>query len=155
MLFKDLKPGYPIFLFSRTNVEVRQGKIVNVTPPHLDTHYGNPTEMVVDITIEDNGQTFTYAFKDSTEVGYTKDLVVSPGRDVILREVEVMKTQSEQALAQVDNHKAIVEKCSQILSEFNPALKERKETEERFSKLEGSVGELKSMMQSLINELKG
>lgn len=155
MLFKDLKTGYPIFLFSRTNVEVRQGKVINVTPPHLDTHFGNPTEMVVDITIEDNGQTSTYAFKDGTEVGYTKDLVVSPGRDAILREVEILKTQSEQALAQVDTHKVIVEKCGQILSEFNPALKERRENEERFSKLENSVGELKDMIKGLVQELKG
>lgn len=155
MLFKDLKTGYPIFLFSRTNVEVRQGKVINVTPPHLDTHYGNPTEMVVDLTVEDNGQTFTYAFKDSTEIGYTKDLVVSPGREAILREVEIMKTQSEQALAQVENHRTVVEKCNHILSEFNPVLKERRENEERFSKLEGSVGELKDIIQSLVKELKG
>lgn len=155
MLFKELKSGYPIFLFDRTNLEVTQGKVVNVSPSHLDTHYGNPTEMVVDLTVDVGGQTTTYTFKDSTEVGYAKNLVISSGRDVILREVEIVKTQAEQALAQVDSHKVAVEKCSQILSEFNPALKEKKETDERFSKLEGSVGELKDMIMGLVKELKG
>lgn len=155
MLFKDLKNGYPIFIFDRTEVKVTQGKVANVGIPHIDSHYGNPTEMVVDVTVENDGQVKTYTFKDGTDTGYVNNLVISTGRDVILREVEALKTQSEQELAKRETYEANVQKCSTILSEFNPVFKEKKENEERFTKLEGSVGELKEMIKSLVKELKG
>lgn len=155
MLFKDLKAGYPIYLFDRNSVEVSTGKVINVSVPHLDCKMGGPTEMVVDVTVEENGQNKTYTFKDGTDVGYANSLIISVEREHILREVEAMKNQSEQALAQVEKHKTSLEKCTTILAEFNPAFKEKKETEERFSKMEGSIEELKDMVKGLFKELKG
>lgn len=155
MLFKDLKNGYPIYIFDRSEVNVSQGKVANVGVPHIDSHYGNPTEMVIDITIEDGGQIKTYTFKDGTETGYVNNFVISTSRDTILREVEALKNQSEQELSKRQVYEANIEKCSTILSEFNPAFKEKKENEERFSNLENSVGELKDMIKSLVKELKG
>lgn len=155
MLFKDLKNGYPIYIFDRSEVKVSQGKVANVGVPHLDSHYGNPTEMVVDVTVDYDGQVKTYTFKDGTDTGYVSNLVISVGRDAILHEVEALKTQSEQELAKQGMYEENLKKCSTILSEFNPAFKEKKENEERFSKLETSVGELKDMLRGLVKELKG
>lgn len=155
MLFKDLKNGYPIYVFDRSVVKVTQGKVANVGIPHLDSHYGNPTEMVVDITVDIDGQVKTYAFKDTTDTGYAGNLVISTVRDVIIHEVEALKTQSEQELSKRTMHEENAKKCTEILAEFNPVFKERKENEERFSKLENSVGELKDMIKGLVKELKG
>lgn len=155
MLFKDLKNGYPVFIFNRAEVKVSQGKVANVGVPHLDSHYGNPTEMVIDVTIENDGQVQTYTFKDGTDTGYVNNLVISTGRETILHEVEALKTQSEQELSKRQTYEENVKRCAVILSEFNPAFKEKKENEERFAKLEGSVGELKDMIKGLVKELKG
>lgn len=155
MLFKDLKNGYPIYIFDRSEVKVSQGKVANVGIPHIDSHYGNPTEMVVDVTIESEGQVKTYTFKDGTDTGYVNNFVISTGREVILHEVEALKSQSEQELAKRPTYEENLKKCSVILSEFNPAFREKKENEERFSKLESSVGELKDMIKGLVKELKG
>lgn len=162
MLFKDLKTGYPIFILDRNEIKVSQGKVVNVGLPHLDTHYGSTAEMVVDLTIENDGQTKTFSFKDGTEVGYINNLVISAGREGILREVEAIKVQAEQALSQVETNRQNLDKCTVILSDFNPAFKKEKETEERFQKLEqtiggleGSMGDLKEMIKGLVKELKG
>lgn len=154
MLFKDLKSGCPVYIFNRSEVKVTQGKVVNVGIPHIDSHYGNPTEMVIDVTVDVDGQVKTYTFKDGTETGYANNLVISTGRDGILREVEALKAQSEQELAKRETYEENVKKCTIILSEFNPAFKEKKENEERFSKLENSVGELKDIIKSLVKELK-
>lgn len=156
MLFKDLKKGYPIYVFDRTEVSVTQGKVINdVGLPHVDSHYGNPMEMIVDVTVEVNGQVKTYAFKEGTDTGYVNSLVISTGRDTILREVEALKTQAEQELSKRETYESNVKKCSIILSEFNPVFKEKKETEERFTKVENSIGELKDMIKGLVKELKG
>lgn len=154
MLFRDLKAGYPIYIFDRGEVKVSQGKVVDRGVPRLDPRCGT-TDMVVDVTIEHDGQTKTYTFKETTDVGYINNLVISIGRECILHEVEVMKTQSEQALAQVETHKSNVEKCTEILANLNPALKEKQETEARFSKLENSMSEMMNMMKGLVKELKG
>lgn len=156
MLFKDLKKGYPIYIFDRLNVSVEQGKVVaDVGVPHVDSHYGNPMEMVVDVTVDTNGTTKTYSFKDGTDAGYVNNLVISTGRDAILREVEALKAQSEQELSKRETYESNVEKCTKILSEFNPIFKEKRETEERFTKVENSIGELKDMIKGLVKELKG
>ena len=153
MLFKDLKNGYPIYIFDRDKITFTQTKVLGVNLPHFDNHYGNPTEMVVDVTID--GMSKPYTFKENTDTGYVGSLVITTERDKALLEVENLQTQSEQAWNKRDTYKDIAEKCAQIRAEFSPAFKEKKETEERFSKLEGSVSELKDMIKGLVKELKG
>lgn len=153
MLFKDLKNGYSLYIFDRDKVTFTQVKVLEITPPHFDSHFGNPTEMVVDVTVE--GFPRPYTFKDNTDTGYVNNLVISTDREKGLREVEALKAQSEQALSKKDTYEANIDKCSKILSEFSPAFKEKRENEERFSKLEGSVSELKDMIKGLVKELKG
>lgn len=152
MLFKDLKQGYMVYLFDRTNITINTVKVVSVNPPHIDTHFGNITEMVVDITVEDGSNNRTYTFKDGSEVGYSGTLVISPNRDSILRELEVMKNSSEEALKQVDRHKETVEKCGKLLVDFNPQYKEKKETEERFSRMEDTMKKMQEMMSMIISK---
>ena len=153
MLFKDLNPNYPIFVFDKSETSVKEGKVVNKGLPHFDMLHNTTSQMVTDVTIKIGDVTKTYTFKDDTEVGYAENLVISPNRDVILREVESIKDRSEQVLNQIDLHKTTVEKCNKILSEFNPVFKERKETEQRFSKLETSVEDIKTMISNLTNTI--
>lgn len=153
MLFKDLKAGCSVYIFDRENVTFSQVRVLEVTPPHYDSHYGSPTEMVVDVSLE--GFQRPYTFKDSTDTGYLNNLVISTDRNKGLGEVEALKAQAEQVLAKKASYETSVEKCSQILSEFSPVFKEKRENEARFSQLEGSVNELKSMISSLVKELKG
>lgn len=151
MLFKDLKSGYPIYIFDRDKVTFNQVKVLDVTPPHFDRNFST-TEMVVDVTIE--GFNKPYTFKDSTDTGYLNNIVISTDREKGIKEVEALKVQSEQVLSKKETYESNIEKCSNILSQFSPAFKEKKENEERFSKLEDSVNELKNMISGLVKELK-
>lgn len=153
MLFRDLKSGYPIYIFDKEKVTFTNAKVVDVTPPHFDSHYGNPTEMVVDVSIE--GLQKPYTFKENTDIGYIGALVISTEKGKALREVETLQAQSEQAWDKRDTYKQTAERCAQIRADYSPEFKEKKETEERFSKLENSVGELKDMIKGLVKELKG
>ena len=153
MLFKDLKSGYPLYIFDREKVSFTQVKVLEVTPPHFDRNFGNPTDMFVDVTIE--GMPKPYTFKDNTDIGYVNNLVITTDRDKALFEVETLQAQSEQAWNKRDFYKQTADKCAQIRAEHSPAFKEKRENEERFSKLEGSVTELKDMLKGLVKELKG
>lgn len=153
MLFKDLKTNYPIYIFDKAVTSVQEGKVVNMGLPHFDLNQPSYSRMVTDVTIKVGDITKTYTFKDDSDTGYADNLVISPNRDVILREVESVKDQSEQILEQVDLHKTTVDKCNKILSEFNPVFKEKKETEQRFSQLESSVTDIKTMLSNIMNTI--
>lgn len=105
-------------------------------------------EMVVDIIIDGK----QYTFKENSDTGYTSDLIITLSKDIILREIEAIKSQGEQMLSQIDQIKENVEKCSTLLAEFNPVYKEKQETDRRLSRLETSLDELKNLLQSALSK---
>lgn len=157
MLFKDLKIGYPVYIFHKDGEKrITQGKVMAISPSRLPQLQSMQTmQMVVDVTIEDSGFSRTYTMPDSTSVNYANDLVLSTDRDGVLREVEILKNQCAEELTKVEDYKKTVSECEKILAEWNPVFREKRETEERFSKLESSMVDLKGMMACLIKELKG
>lgn len=157
MLFKDLKAGYPVYIFHKDGEKrITQGKVTAISPSHLPpTPTMQTMQMVVDVTIDDGGLSRTYTISDNISVTYANDLVLSTDRDGVLREVEILKNQCAEELAKIEEYKKAVSECEKILSEWNPVFREKRETEERFSKLETSMSELKSMMAGFIKELKG
>lgn len=138
-------------------IKVGQGKVTAVSPPRLPQGANFQTmQMVVDVTIDESGVSRTYTIPDSLNITYSgSDLVIATERDHILKEVEAMKAHSESVLAEIPFHNKSISQCSAILEEWNPQFKEKRETEERFNKIESSIGDLKGMLSDLVKELKG
>lgn len=157
MLFKDLKIGYPVYIFHKDGEKrITQGKVTAISPSRLpQTPSLQTMQMVVDVTIDDGGSSRTYAIPDNTSVTYTNGLVLSTDREGVIREVEILKNQCADELAKIEEYRKSVSECEKILTEWNPVFREKRETEERFSKLETSMSDLKSMMSGLIKELRG
>ena len=157
MLFKDLKIGYPVYIFHKEGEKrITQGKVTAISPSRLpQTPSLQTMQMVVDVTIDDGGSSRTYAIPDNTSVTYTNGLVLSTDREGVIREVEILRNQCAEELAKIEDYRKSVSECEKILAEWNPAFREKRETEERFSKLETSMSDLKSMMSGLIKELRG
>ena len=157
MLFKDLKIGYPVYIFHKEGEKrITQGKVTAISPSRLpQTPSLQTMQLVVDVTIDDGGSSRTYAIPDNTSVTYTNGLVLSTDREGVIREVEILRNQCAEELAKIEEYRKSVSECEKILTEWNPAFREKRETEERFSKLETSMSDLKSMMSGLIKELRG
>lgn len=157
MLFKDLKIGYPVYIFHKDGEKrITQGKVTAISPSRLpQTQSLQTMQMVVDVTIDDGGSSRTYTIPDNLSVTYTNGLVLSTDRDGVIREVEILKNQCADELAKIEEYRKSVSECDKILAEWNPVFREKRETEERFSKLETSMSDLKSMMSGLIKELRG
>lgn len=158
MLFKDLKIGYQVYILHKgEDIKVCVGKVTAVSPPRFPQTQSNfqAMQMVIDVTIEEDGASKTYTTPDSLSVTYAgNDLVIATERDGILREIETIKAHNEDELSKVAHRRMVANQCEKILSEWNPVFKERRETEERFNKLETSMTDLKSMLSGLIKELK-
>lgn len=155
MLFKDIKQNYPVYILDKQNIKFTQGKTISVSFPRMENT--NPMAIgksVLDIVIEADGKNATYAIPENVGIVYAGDIVLSTDREGIAREIEAMKTSAEQALASVDRQKAIVEKSTKLLAELNPAFREKQEYEQRLSKMENSIGELKEMLTGFMNKVK-
>lgn len=151
MTFKELKQGYSIFILDKDEMRVKNAKVVSVSAPHIDKQgFEMGVSLVVDVVLDIEGAVATYTFKEDTETGYVKQTVITTDKSNVIREVEVIKSQSEEVLSQVDMHRDRLQKCNDILVEFNPAIKEKKAIDERFGKLESSMDELKSMLSGLL-----
>lgn len=160
MTFKEIKTGYPTYHLNRSTVQVSQGKVKDASPAHvqqsnpMQPSMFSPTQpMVVDITIEEGGTTKTYTIPENLDTTYAGDMVISTSRENIIREVEAMKARSEEAIAQQSHHKEVIGKCDTILTEWNPAFKEKKQTEERFGKIEDQIADIGKMVKTLIDKL--
>lgn len=152
--FKDLKSGYPIFILeTKDEINVKQGNVLNVSKPYFNTTATMTNDMMVDVTISVDGDTKTYSFKDNTDAGFdnTKGQIISTGRELIIRELESMRATSEQALKQVEKHRSIVEKCTATLSDFNPTEKEKKQFDERITRIEQSNEQITKMLTQILN----
>lgn len=162
MLFKELKQNYPVYILDKQAVTFTQGKVISVSLPRMNVGNGtmpmmppsSPTAMLVDVTIEADGRTATYSIPENLAVTYAGSTVLSTDREGISREIEAMRATAEQVLSSVDRQKEILDKTQSLLAELNPAYKEKKETDERFNRIEGDMSEMKSMVRDLLNKLK-
>ena len=156
ILFKDVKRNYSVYILDRENLEVKVGKVTENTLPHLEPMsmpssigMSSSPQMVVDLSIEVDGKSATYTIPDSLSITYTKNIAISTDREGLIPEVEAMKNKAEEILNSVEKQKEIVKKSTALLSELNPTFKKERETEERFSQIEGSVNDIKSTIGNL------
>lgn len=109
------------------------------------------SQMVVDVTIESNGKTATYTIPENLSVTYAGDIVLSTDKQGLAAEVESMKSTAEKILESVPKQQEVVEKATTLLADLNPIYKEKKETEQRFAKLEQSISRMESTVTNFIN----
>ena len=152
MYFKDLKQNYPVYILDKQTLTLTQGKAVAVGFPRMEmSPAAGKSGMVVDVSIVADGKTANYVIPENLSVTYAGNLVLSVDRQGLAGEVESMKVTAEQAIASVEQQKQILEKSTTLLAELNPTYREKQETEQRFSKIEASMGELKDMLSRLLN----
>lgn len=126
------------------NIPLRtgKGKVINVGLPQLDRANMNSTQMIVDATIEIDGKTRTYTVPESQNVAYAPDIIISTDKECIMRELEAMRSQAEEALSKVEYYNDVKAQASELLAELNPVEKEKRETEARMASIEAQIASM-------------
>lgn len=159
MLFKDLKPGYPVYVLLQSDekMEAMQVKAVQVSDPYfpqpgsISQGTNMPTmQRVVDVSVEIEGKTSTYSIPETLSVTYAKGIVLSTDRDGILRDVEAIKAQKTEEIASVEKNRKILESCNHILEQWNPAYAERREQDKKIQGLESKMSNIEGMLQKIM-----
>lgn len=139
MMFKELKSGYPIYLFDRASLKYEQARVMNVQPNYKTT-FG---KMEVNVTVQTHdGNQNIYSVADTEQLAYANTLLLTTNKDCIINEVNALKTNSEEILSKIDEHKRIVEECSKLLSELDTTFRDQQQTEKRLSNLEDTMQEI-------------
>ena len=144
MLLKDCQKGYPIFILNRNEIAACQGKIIDVSRPHFDSRNPTNTGMVIDVTVEIDGKQTSFVMSENANIAYTDNLVISCDRTDIMREVEAICSRNEEELKQTAVREQTVQKCKAILEEWNPAIRQQREADERMTKMEKEMGQMRT-----------
>ena len=156
MVFREVTQGTQLYLLNRANVELGQCSVVSVSQPHFDVKMlGNPPSMVVDVTVDINGQKKAYVFPENAEFGSAEGMMLTPNRDAVIREIQGIMGQSEAALKMIDRHKEVIVRCRGLMSELDPVAKDRAGLESRIASLENTNKDLLSKMDTLIRTIQG
>lgn len=154
-MFKDLKPGFQVSLLDKSG-KVPQyyiGTIVGVSEPRIDQMkqptFGQPmsyADRVIDLTVEFDGKTQTYTVPEQSNVASVASLTLSCTSEPIANEVRAMLKHSQSVIESMSHHEEVSKQCANILEELQPASPDAK----RLDKLEESVGEMKGMLEKLV-----
>lgn len=159
MYFKDIKPESSIYVYNRKETTLQPARVVSVSTPHLDSNmrqqqsYNNAMQMYVDVVLDINGNTTApYVCPENSEIVYAGDLVMTPDITPILREIESAKNTAQQSLAQREALEERVKKCDELLAQYNPAFREKREMDSRLTKVEGAVGRIEEMFEKFMSQ---
>lgn len=139
MLLKDCQKGYPIYILDRNSIDASQGKIIDVSRPHFDNRNPSATAMVIDVTVDIDGKQTSFVMPENSSIAYTDNLVLSCDRSDIMHEVEAICSRNEEELKLTPVREQTVQKCKSIIEEWNPTVKQQRETDERISKIESAL----------------
>ena len=167
MIFKDIKPNHTVYILNQQEITLTKGKITNVSFPYIrDTRnpnqpVNNPypamnlmnSERVIDVTIDMEGRSATYSIPEGLSVAYANNLVISTDLEGITKELQAMNGTSSQFLSTVDQqkeyHQNVFDRTSKILSDIDPASKERQAIDQRFSNLESNMKDMRENIQDM------
>lgn len=146
--FKDIKSGSYVYVLitDKNHIKATQGKVTQKAEPRLPmpqnltsfsaTSFSQMQERVIDATIEIEGVAKTYCIPENLSVTYADGLIISTEREGIIREVQAQKTRSEEHIRQTPCEEEKKKQCDEILENWDPVFKEKRETDLRFSEME-------------------
>lgn len=140
MMFKELKSGYPIYLFDRASLKYEQAKVMNAQPNYQPTTIG---KLETNITVQTkDGKQNTYSVTDSEQAAYAGTLLVAATKEAVINEINILKGNSEEVLNKVEEHKHIVSECGKLLAELDTTFRDQQRTNERLDNLENKLDEI-------------
>lgn len=140
MMFKELKSGYPIYLFDRASLKYEQAKVMNAQPNYQPTTIG---KLETNITVQTkDGKQNTYSVTDSEQAAYAGTLLVAATKEAVINEINILKSNSEEVLNKVEEHKHVVSECGKLLAELDTTFRDQQRTNERLDNLENKLDEI-------------
>lgn len=162
-MFQTVRTNSQIYIFHKgTNPKLEIGYVATqpvVRPKYtIPPTFGQPQEMVVDLTVKVGDQTVNYtnlaAQSDvSDSISNGESITISDSKEAMNAEIISIKQKSIDIINSVDQHKALISSCDKILAELNPEFAEKKQQREEIDTLKSHVGEMSAKLDLLLEQL--
>ena len=163
-MFQSVRPNSQIYIFHRGDApRIDIGYVTNQPVPRakyqLPATFGQPQELVVDLIVKVNDQTFNYNslpassdIADSSSNG--ESIVISDSKEAMNAELVNLKQKSTDIINSVDYHKELIGKYEKLLSEINPEFAEKQEQKMEIDTLKLQMAEMSRSISSLMKSNK-
>lgn len=148
ILFKDLKQGHAVHFFNRKTAQYEQGIIAS--DPSLPHYQTGQSTMIVDVAITLASETKTYSIPETLSTTYYGDMCISTEMSSILSEIDQLYNQAETALSAVPTWEKLQKQCCDLRERLNPEVKEKKLLDERMTKIENNMSDMKDMFKKFM-----
>ena len=151
-MFSNLRNGTPLYVLHKSEPRLEIGEVISVSSPMpqfgqtYTAGFQMPGQkMLVDVKIKtQNGDIDLQKLPaDSSIADFGNGMVVSESREAILNEIDALRKSSERVIESVDYHRAVIGKCTDLMAELNPQLKQDVERAKELDSLKKDVGGLK------------
>ena len=156
MIFKELKKGLPVYILNKNTLEYNQGKVIqDATPQRMNPNFGQG--LLTDVSIEAGGVSKIWtlpADQKVAEMQNDSDTIIAIDKDTILAMIKSIHGECESYLQGVPHYEEKLEKAKTLISELDSNFKQQQQTEERFLKIEESIGGIQSALAEILNAVK-
>lgn len=160
-MFQSVRPNSPIYIFHKgNNPHLEIGSVAStpmIKPKYqIPSTFGQPQEMVVELSVKLNGQNVTYSglpaqldIADSFSNG--ESIVVADSKEAMNSEIANLRQKSVDIINSKEFHEHFISGCDKALSELNPEFAEKQAQKERIELLESQVSEMTKNIGELMN----
>ena len=164
MTFNEIRQNLQVYVLIKGDELVyAQGKVINKGQPRINTQSTNGQNMmmgvtmpsmVIDVTLELNGQTNTYPLPQNASVAAIGNTLISLSKDDILNELHATESQCDEYLAGVEKTKKRKAKCVALLAELDTAFKEKQDITRRIDDLQEKYNDIVNGQNEILQILK-
>lgn len=154
-MFKDLQPGYPVYVFVKgEKPEYKEGTFERTVTPQFNLDpaeiaklsAAEKDDLIKRVTAQKNGAVDLVIKVDGQEttirnVNLNAQIVSSPAitisctKDAILTDINVTLTNSKRHIEDVSKHENIIKECENILNQIDPSKLEIMERDNKINEL--------------------
>ena len=156
-MFQGLTQGATLFILYRNEPKLAEGRVlsVNTHPPQPNPQ--NPMAMfqglVTDVMVSVGNDNIPFAGLPANGVVANfpdRGLFISTDRSTVLREIQAMKTASEQVLGQIPAHQKMVQDCEALLIQYNPERKREIQQSQDIEQLKDQLAQMNGKFEQLL-----
>ncbi len=151
-MFSGLNQGSRVYILNKTNgIEFKIGEIVGTTTPVFATDGTNM--MVVNLKVKVDGSNVDYnnVPANNTSVSYNNgNLIIAESKQTIQSEVEATLQHANYVVEHIEDYKAQITKCEEVLKELNPQFAKDKARDERIAGIENEVAGMKGDIAKIL-----
>ena len=152
-----MSQGATLYILYKNEPRMEKGRIVSVNTHLPQFNPSQPqamfTGMVTDITVSVGNETVPFAGLPATASVANfpdKGIFVSEDQSLVVTELTSMRDNSQRIIESYDAHKALRDKCDELLISLNPEKQKEMQNAKDVADLKGELAELKGMLSALL-----